>query len=242
MPTFPVTTSNPRDVAALDLNIAEIYEAEQGEGQFAGTPSVFVRTSGCNLRCWFCDTPHTSWHPEGETLPLAEVLRRTERHTPAHVVITGGEPLIQAGIVSLTEALELTGRIVTIETAGTVFRPVRAALISLSPKLSNSTPEDVPWNRHHDQRRFRPEVLERFRNSYACQWKFVIDCPDDLAEVDGYAASLRLPAGEIWLMPQARTAEEVREKGAWLSLEAERRGWKLSPRLHIEKYGNARGK
>jgi len=54
------------------LRMSEIYPAEQGEGQFAGTPSVFVRTTGCNLRCWYCDTPHTSWKAEGETQAVEE--------------------------------------------------------------------------------------------------------------------------------------------------------------------------
>jgi 7-carboxy-7-deazaguanine synthase len=236
------TTSDSPERVALEMNISEIYAAEQGEGQYAGMPSVFVRTSGCNLRCWFCDTPHTSWDPQGEILALEEVIRQAECFPADHVVITGGEPLIQPGVVPLSVALEQAGRIVTIETAGTVFRPVRAALISLSPKLSNSTPDDAIWKPRHDQLRHHPETLMQFRNAYACQWKFVIDRPEDLAEVDEYVRTLQIPASEIWLMPQARTVEEVREKSEWLAREADPRGWKLSPRLHIEKYGNVRGK
>lgn len=228
--------------AALEMCIAEIYEAEQGEGQFAGTPSVFVRTSGCNLRCWFCDTPHTSWEPQGETLTLEEVIRQTESFSAEHVVITGGEPMIQPGVVQLSVALVQAGRVVTIETAGTVFRPVAASLISLSPKLSNSTPDDATWKVRHDQSRHHLETLTQFRSGYACQWKFVIDRPEDLSEVDDYVQAQQLPAEEIWLMPQARTADEVREKSEWLGREAETRGWKLSPRLHIERFGNVRGK
>lgn len=231
--------STPR---AESLRMSEIYVAEQGEGQFAGTPSVFVRTTGCNLRCWFCDTPHTSWNAEGETQTLEQIVAEVLEHQIEHVVITGGEPLIQPAIVPLTRQLKQAGKFLTIETAGTLFRPLAADLISLSPKLSNSTPEDSPWNLRHDQLRHAPTVIEQFRTNYDCQWKFVIDRPEDLTEVDEYVAAMNVPADEVWLMPQSRTPDEVHQKTAWLKTEAESRGWQLSPRLHIEQFGNVRGK
>jgi len=231
--------STPR---AESLRMSEIYIAEQGEGQYSGTPSVFVRTTGCNLRCWFCDTPYTSWDAEGETQTVEEIVGEVLKYDIEHVVITGGEPLIQPGIVPLTKQLKQAGRFLTIETAGTLFRPLVADLISLSPKMSNSTPDDAQWNQRHDQLRHAPTVIEQFRSQFACQWKFVIDQPKDLVEVDEYVALMKVPADEIWLMPQSRSAEEVQEKTTWLQTEADSRGWKLSPRLHIEKFGNVRGK
>src|SRR5947208_15801820 len=95
--------------------ISEIYCSLQGEGLLTGTPSVFVRTSGCNLRCWFCDTPYTSWEPEGNDWSVEEIVEEVERQQewgrlPAclgngrqdacptapirHIVITGGEPML----------------------------------------------------------------------------------------------------------------------------------------------------
>lgn len=224
------------------LRMSEIYIAKQGEGQYAGTPSVFVRTTGCNLRCWFCDTPHTSWKADGETLTVTEILPMVLAHDVDHVVITGGEPLIQPAIVTLTEQLKAAGRFITIETAGTLFRPVEADLISLSPKLSNSVPQDELWNLRHEQLRHAPTVIAQFRERFDCQFKFVIDKLEDLSEVDEYVSSLKISQSEIWLMPQARTPDELREKNAWLAGEAEHRGWRLSPRLHIERFGNVRGK
>jgi 7-carboxy-7-deazaguanine synthase len=224
------------------LRMSEIYVADQGEGQYAGTPSVFVRTTGCNLRCWFCDTPHTSWNAEGETQSVADIVTEVLKHNVEHVVITGGEPLIQPAIVPLTKQLKAAGRFLTIETAGTLFRPLTADLISLSPKLANSTPDDKQWNQRHDQLRHAPTVIEQFRQQFICQWKFVVDQPEDLVEVDAYVSSMNLPADEVWLMPQSRTPAEVQEKTAWLQSEAENRGWQLSPRLHIERFGNVRGK
>src|SRR5687767_1332239 len=116
------------------MRIAEIYSSLQGEGTLTGMPSVFVRASGCNLRCWFCDTPYTSWQPEGEDWSVEEVLREVQRlkslgHSSdataiEHVVITGGEPMLFAELIPLTQQLHELGLHVTIETAGTLFLPV----------------------------------------------------------------------------------------------------------------------
>src|ERR1700756_1245194 len=107
-----------------------------------GTPSVFIRTSGCNLRCVWCDTPYTSWKPEGNELALTEILQRVRSYQARHVVVTGGEPIIFEPIVELTERLREVGLHITIETAGTVFQKVACDLMSISPKLANSTPHE----------------------------------------------------------------------------------------------------
>jgi 7-carboxy-7-deazaguanine synthase len=88
------------------MRISEIFYSVQGEGILAGVPSVFIRTSGCNLRCSWCDTPYTSWKPEGEDLSIDEVFDRATAFTAArHVVITGGEPMIASGVVELSARL-----------------------------------------------------------------------------------------------------------------------------------------
>ena len=122
------------------LRVAEIFRSLQGEGLFTGTTSLFLRTTGCNLRCWFCDTPYTSWKPEGQQRLWTDVLDEVLGDGCEHVVITGGEPLLQPDLVPLTQELRAAGRVVTIETAGTVYRPVAADLMSISPKLGNSQP------------------------------------------------------------------------------------------------------
>src|SRR5438477_971581 len=120
------------------MKIAEIFYSVQGEGGLVGVPSIFVRTSGCNLRCSWCDTPYTSWNPEGADLSIPEILDRTAQFGAArHVVLTGGEPMIAPGIIELSERLHERGLHVTVETAGTVFTPVACDLMSISPKLSN---------------------------------------------------------------------------------------------------------
>ncbi len=121
------------------MKIAEIFYSVQGEGTLVGVPSVFVRTSGCNLRCTWCDTPYTSWKPEGTEMSNEAILAEVAKFPARHVVITGGEPMLFAPVVALTESLSNVH--VTIETAGTVYQPVKADLMSISPKLANSTPE-----------------------------------------------------------------------------------------------------
>ncbi len=117
------------------MKIAEIFYSVQGEGSLVGVPSVFVRTSGCNLRCAWCDTPYTSWHPEGDELSLDEIEARLDAYPQArHVVLTGGEPLIAPHVVELAERFRARGLHITIETAGTVFQELPCDLMSVSPE------------------------------------------------------------------------------------------------------------
>jgi 7-carboxy-7-deazaguanine synthase len=228
------------------MKIAEFFQSIQGEGEFAGTPSVFVRTTGCNLRCWFCDTPYTSWEPEGTHESWHVLAERILACDCEHVVLTGGEPMLQPDIVPLTERLSQAGRFVTIETAGTIHRPVQAALMSISPKRPNSTPratpQDARWSARHEALRDRTDVVARMTREYRYQLKYVIDSPADVADVDGHVAQIGGVAPDrVFLMPQGTDAGELREKSRWLREEADRRGYAVSPRLHIELFGNCRG-
>jgi len=225
------------------MRIAEVFQSEQGEGQYAGTPSVFVRTTGCNLRCRFCDTRYTSWEPEGSQRRWTDVLAEVLRDECEHVVVTGGEPLLQRDIVPFTRALGEAGRFVTIETAGTLDRPVHADLMSISPKRGNSTPDDKFWRERHERRRDVPEVVARLIGSYRFQFKFVIDSPSDIDDVETYLQ--RFPTVDrenVFLMPQAVTTEDLHDKTNWIQAAAAKRGYRVSPRLHIELYGNVRGR
>lgn len=225
------------------MRIAEVFHSIQGEGEFCGTPSVFVRTTGCNLRCWFCDTPYTSLHPEGTQqdwhLLLADILKIDCQH----VVLTGGEPLLQPQIVPLSQALRNAGRFVTVETAGTVFRPVAADLMSISPKLSNSMPRETGrWQLRHEKTRQKTDALRQLIETYNYQLKFVIDQPSDLEEVVNYLKAFPAVTGDrVWLMPQGVTAEDLAIRTEWLHPAAERLGFRLTPRKHIELFGHTRG-
>lgn len=225
------------------VKIAEVFDSIQGEGQFAGTPSSFIRLSGCNLRCWFCDTPYTSWEPEGFQQTWQELVDRVAEYSSSHIVVTGGEPLLQPDIVPLTAGLKTLNRPITIETAGTVFRPVQADLMSISPKLANSTPSAQPWKDRHDMLRDQPHIVRQLMDGYRYQLKFVIDKPSDVDAVQQYIDGLQpLDPHNVWLMPQARQSEELAEKSGWVQQLAQHRGFRFSPRLHVEQFGNARGK
>lgn len=230
------------------MRFSEIFHSIQGEGGLAGTPSVFVRTSGCNLRCWFCDTPYTSWEPERTRVEWLRLVEQILEIDCGHVVVTGGEPLLQPDIVPLTVRVKEAGRHITIETAGTIFRPVCADLISLSPKLSNSTPSESHrsggsrYAARHERLRHSPETVRRLTSEYDYQVKFVVDELFDLEEIDAYLdRACHLDRDKVFLMPQARSAAELAEKSGWIEEEAQRRGVRTSPRLHVEWWGNRRG-
>jgi len=233
------------------MQIAEIFASIQGEGLLAGTPSAFVRTSGCNLRCTWCDTPYTSWRPEGTALSVDAIAAAVARLPESrHVVITGGEPLIAPELPALVEALRRGGeRHVTIETAGTVHVPVRADLWSISPKLANSTPaphsgapaEPGEWTARHEERRRRPDVVRRLMDSGDYQLKFVIGAPTDLDEVLQFLEEIEpVERDRVLLMPQARSVAELDAAAAWLPELCRRHGVRFGDRLHIRLFGNTR--
>src|SRR6185295_15507830 len=173
-------SGHPGHAGRSAMKISEIFYSIQGEGILAGVPSVFLRTSGCNLRCTWCDTPYTSWNPEGDDLQLDDILDDVRRGGSTHVVVTGGEPMIQQDIMQLTQRLKDLELHITIETAGTVYQPVTCDLMSISPKLANSTPtlrEDGRWAAQHDRLRYQPDVLKQLMVEYSYQLKFVVSDP-----------------------------------------------------------------
>ena len=222
--------------------VAETYESFQGEGPWAGTESLFIRTSGCNLRCWFCDTPHTSWRPEGEERPLGALTETVKDSAAKHVVITGGEPMLAAQLTELTEICRDSNRIITIETAGTVDRSVECDLMAISPKRPNSAPEDSQWRMRHEQTRHQPAVVRALLDRYDCVLKFVIDRKADVVDVCRYLDKFPEVVDEqVWLMPQARTQEELSSQADWVRAVAKSNGFQFSSRLHVEQFGDTRG-
>jgi 7-carboxy-7-deazaguanine synthase len=227
------------------MKIADLFFSIQGEGVLMGVPSIFVRTSGCNLLCSWCDTEYTSWQPEGAHYSIADIMERVTAFPAKHVVVTGGEPLIAEEIEELCAALREKKYHITIETAATVFKPLACDLASLSPKLSNSTPwqrEGGRFAERHEKRRLQLDVIAAFMRHSDYQLKFVIDAPPDIDEVQDILA--RLPdvdRGKVLLMPQGVTREELAKRGPWLADVCKEQGFRYCPRLHIELYGNRRG-
>lgn len=225
------------------MNISEIYHSVQGEGRLSGVPSVFVRTSGCNLRCWYCDTPYTSWNPEGMDLPVDGIMAQISEWDTSHVVLTGGEPMMFSELIPLAGDLRNANKHITIETAGTLYLPVACDLMSISPKLSNSTPTgDHTWSRRHERTRHRPNVIRRLMDEYDYQFKFVVASLTDCAEVHTYLEQFpEVDHRRVLLMPRGTDPESLNQIGDWLKPYCETNGWGFCPRRQIEWYGMVRG-
>lgn len=228
------------------LPVAEVFCSLQGEGFLTGTESLFIRVSGCNLRCWFCDTRYASWEPEGQLRSIEELVKETSRLRSKYVVLTGGEPMLFPAVVPLTLALKERGYHITIETAGTKFLPVACDLMSISPKLSNSTPsrERFPDLADlHERRRYAPDVIRQLVSRYPYQIKFVIDKPEDLVEVEEYLQAFpEIDRSRVMLMPQGTDVASLNAKAVWLEPYCRQRGYHFCPRRHIEWFGAVRGK
>lgn len=238
------------------LRIAELFASVQGEGGWIGIPSVFVRVSGCNLRCVWCDTPYASWNPSGDVRSVEQIFLEIERMGIDHVVITGGEPLLFAGTLHLCERLKQAGHTITIETAGTVFLPVKCDLMSISPKLSNSSPEGVAtnaWTMRHEQRRLNLDVLKHLTENYSFQLKFVVD-PErvgadgqslleaQIQEIGQIVDALGVhERAKILVMAEGRDSQTLHRREALLVPICLNLGWRITPRLHIDIFGDRPG-
>ena len=226
------------------MKIAEIFFSVQGEGTLVGVPSVFVRTSGCNLRCSWCDTPYTSWRPEGTDHSVSAIVEKVREFGAAHVVVTGGEPMIAPDMETLTRSLHERGLHITIETAGTVYKPVSCDLMSVSPKLANSTPHEQEggrWAILHNRLRYQPQILKKLIDNYSYQLKFVVSTPSDLAEIQIIERELQANRLSVVLMPEGVDRNVVHERSLWLAEICKQTGYRFSPRLHIDLWGDRRG-
>lgn len=227
------------------MKISEIFYSIQGEGKLTGVPSVFVRTTGCNLRCTWCDTPFTSWDPVGVEMTDEEIMDAIADHPASHVVLTGGEPMIFEGVGTFTRLVREGGYHLTIETAATVWRDVTCDLASISPKLANSTPwdrEEGKFADSHEANRINLDTIRRFMAFPDYQLKFVVDCQEDIREIDLLLAKLGgVELTNVLLMPQGVTAEELGTKGRWVAELCKAKGYRYCPRVHVSLYGLARG-
>ncbi|MBA3975071.1 MAG: radical SAM protein [Candidatus Solibacter sp.] len=227
------------------MKISEVFASIQGEGILAGVPSLFIRTSGCNLRCHWCDTPYTSWAPEGEEWAIGRIVEWVQGQTGyRHAVLTGGEPMIQPELPDLARRLGDLGFHITVETAGTVDVDLRCDLMSISPKLANSTPwrmDGGRWASAHERLRINGEVLRKLLGRYEYQLKFVVGEPGDLEEIRQVIQMCGAAPERVLLMPEGRTAAVLRERAIWLVELCKAHGFRYCPRLHVEIYDDRRG-
>ncbi|MFB6162420.1 MAG: 7-carboxy-7-deazaguanine synthase QueE [Halococcoides sp.] len=237
------------------LPINELFYSLQGEGELAGVPTVFVRTSGCNLRCHFCDSYHTSWEPTHAWMDIDEILVEVAEYDAAdHVVLTGGEPMMHEESVELLDRLGDAGYHTTVETNGTIYRDAHIDLASISPKLASSTPTaerdpmgDGEWAERHDERRVDIEALSKLVDEYESQMKFVVTGPEDVPEIKDLVGRVReataatVRDSDVLLMPEGQTREQLdqtREEVAELAMAY---GYRYTPRLHVDLWNDAPG-
>ena len=238
-------------LATDDEGGPEIFASVQGEGPSMGMPVAFMRLSRCNLACVWCDTAYT-WHFQGDerphrggveydrkanqlSLPEDEVAARIMALGQSRLVITGGEPLLQAP--ALARLLELLPDVsVEIETNGTTRAPtpldIRIDQFNVSPKLAHSgNPAELA---------LLPERLDAYATDPRAWFKFVIAEPADVEEVLALRDRYRFRPGHVFLMAEGTDSETLREREKWLAPLCVRHGFRLSDRLHIHLFGDTR--
>ena len=248
-------------LAVIEPGKPEIFRSIQGEGRSAGETRTFVRLSGCNLHCVWCDTPYT-WNWRGtkwphdkdapgaphkfdrdaETIemPVEDVAQAVEALPAPGIVLTGGEPVIQsAALEALIARLKQDNPalLIEVETNGTILpTPALAEAVDLfmvSPKL--------PHGGDRPALALRAAALSAFAALENTVFKFVVREPEDLAEVAALAARFDIPAARIMVMPEGTDSATLREREARLRARAEAAGYAWSDRLHIHLYGDMRG-
>jgi 7-carboxy-7-deazaguanine synthase len=240
--------------------LGETYTCLQGEGKYMGVPHILIRVTGCRLRCQFsnsfCDTPYASWKPEKGIFTLNDVVKVYESNPQIkHTMVTGGGPTIHA---ELLKELCVIGKkydhTITIETEGSEFVQTEADCISLSPKLSNSTPRPGTWmtyanrevtekdKQQHEKWRCNYDAMRQLIDNHEdYQLKPVISNEKDLQEVKELQKILDIPNNMVWLMPEGLVSEQLNERRVWLMKICEDEGYNYTDRLHIIAFGDKRG-
>jgi len=223
--------------------VNEIFYSLQGEGFFAGMPSVFVRLAGCPLRCRWCDTKYAWSEDAGQDRSVAEIVEAVEQWPCRFVVITGGEPMVSFEIRQLARELKAADRHITIETAGIAYIPdVPCDLMSISPKLSNSVPGEAESAAVHKDSRLDLAVLGELIANYHYQLKFVVDSVNDVPEIQEVIEQTgNIDPQMVMLMPQAATRDELSSKSPMVAEICKSAGFVFCQRLHILLWDGQRG-
>lgn len=210
----------------------------------AGVPSIFVRLAGCPLRCRWCDTKYAWDATSGRSYNIAKIVHAIRRWPCRFMVITGGEPMISSELPQLVSQLKDLGKHITIETAGVEFIPgLPCDLMSISPKLSNSTPTDPAIASMHEKSRLNIAALRNLVDSYHYQIKFVVNFPADLDEISQILKKVgNINLEEVMLMPQAATKDELLAKSPMVAKMCKRTGFAFCQRLQLLLWSNERGK
>ena len=225
------------------MKISEIFESIQGEGTNAGKPAIFLRTAECNLRCSWCDTKYTwdwsnfDYATEVNEISIKEIRKELEQFTNRHLVITGGEPLMQQDDLAELLTFLKPDFYVEVETNGTILpNNALSALVdqwNVSPKTINS---GNPLALCEDS-----ECYAFFSKQKNCYFKYVVESENDLTEINNLIEKYGLVRDRIMLMTQASTKEEMAEREKAVFFLSKKNNLSYSPRMHVVKWGNQRG-
>jgi organic radical activating enzyme len=226
------------------MKISEIFESIQGEGNNAGKPAVFLRTAECNLKCVWCDTKYTwdwknyDYSKEVNEMSIKEVRQSLEQFRIRHLVITGGEPLMQQDDLAELVTFLKPEFYVEVETNGTILpNNALSTLVdqwNVSPKTKNSgNPLEMCEVN---------ECYTFFSKKKNCYFKYVVESEDDLIEINQFISKYSLEKDRILLMTQAITKEEILAKENSVFTISKKNSLGFSPRLHVMKWGSQRGK
>lgn len=236
------------------LNVSEVFESVQGEGRYIGKPGIFIRLAGCNLSCWFCDTPYT-WKKEEQypspkksfyykKMAISYLVKWIQKSGFNYIVFTGGEPFLQQReIIELINQLNMPKLIIGFETNGTIapddelLMDFRTHFV-ISPKNNVSMDQKVRSAEVHDKwfKPFRSGLMgERIT------FKFVINEDDDFEQVLKYIDEYRIDPSLIYMMPEGTDIIGINGKLQMLFKYAKLFNVNVTTRLQILAYGNKRG-
>ena len=226
------------------MKISEIFESIQGEGNNAGKSAVFLRTAECNLKCVWCDTKYTwdwknyDYSKEVNEMSIQEVRQSLEQFRIRHLVITGGEPLMQQDDLAELLTFLKPEFYVEVETNGTILpNNALSTLVdqwNVSPKTKNSgNPLEMCEIN---------ECYTFFSKKKNCYFKYVVESEDDLIEINQFISKYSLKKDRVLLMTQAITKEEILAKENNVFTISKKNSLGFSPRLHVMKWGSQRGK
>lgn len=241
------------------LKVSEIFESIQGEGPSIGNTCIFLRLSTCNLKCSWCDTKYTwdwenyDFNKEVKEINVEEIVERINNFPNiTNIVITGGEPLLQQDKLVLLlkiiknkkniEDINYKSHKIEIETNGTIIPSKDLIKLidqwNVSPKTSNSLNEKLGINLE----KFYSKTLPFFKHIGNAFFKFIVDQPKDIKEIELFIKKYDLPIKRVILMPQSTAKEDLLEKSAWLGKFAKENNYIFSTRLHVLLWDNQRGK
>jgi 7-carboxy-7-deazaguanine synthase len=232
------------------MKINEIFYSIQGEGFLAGTPSIFIRVADCPLNCRWCDTKYAFEEADAKDYSIEQIIKKIQQWDCRHIVITGGEPMINPDLSKrielpdLVQAVKDLDKYITIETNGIAFIPeMPCDLMSISPKLSNTIPNDSETARFHDESRLDLAILSVLLDEYDYQIKFVVDSEDDLPEIQETIEKIgNVNLHRVMLMPQAKTRVDFIQKAPMVAELCKKTGYAFSPRLQIVLWNTSKGR